>query len=212
MSTPREKALFGEALEIADPVQRRQFLDQPWSRRSLAWRNDMPVRTATARVILAMSLREDGESEAALSELEQARNILESGFDAGLKHGISDGGLWFDWVFARVLFHEASELLPAKRGSARGPAPCLVHPDRSHETIPPLRSPRARESSRRCRLCARRQRFVRPAAVSPERFGSACAGRPGAGDYRRTWPSEAGAPRGARRSSRRRPGSAAATI
>ena len=112
MSTPLEKALFGEALEIADPVPRRQFLDQAWSRRSLAWRNDMPVRTATARVILAMSLREDGEPEAALSELEQARNIIESGFDAGLKHGIWDGGLWFDWVFARVLFREASELFP----------------------------------------------------------------------------------------------------
>jgi hypothetical protein len=34
-----------------------------------------------------MSLRQDGEPETALSELEQARNILESGFDAGLKHG-----------------------------------------------------------------------------------------------------------------------------
>ena len=70
-----------------------------------------------------MSLRQDREHEAALSELEQARKIIESGFDAGLKHGRWDRGLWFDWVFARVLFHEASELLPAKRGSARGAAP-----------------------------------------------------------------------------------------
>ena len=92
-----------------------------WSRRSLTCRNDMPVRTATARVILAMSLRQDGEPETARSELEQARNILESGFDAGLKHARSDG-LWFDWVFARVLLHEASELLPSKRGSAQGGA------------------------------------------------------------------------------------------
>jgi hypothetical protein len=92
-----------------------------WSRRSLTCRNDMPVRTATARVILAMSLRQDGEPETARSELEQARNILESGLDAGLKHARSDG-LWFDWVFARVLLHEASELLPSKRGSAQGGA------------------------------------------------------------------------------------------
>src|SRR4029450_6293779 len=28
MSTPREKAVFCEALEITDPEQRRQFLDQ----------------------------------------------------------------------------------------------------------------------------------------------------------------------------------------
>ena len=67
-------------------------------------RQDLPVRTATARVILAMSLRRGREHEAALSELEQARKIIESGFDAGLKHGRWDRGLWFDWVFARVLF------------------------------------------------------------------------------------------------------------
>ena len=28
MNTPREKAVFCEALEITDPEQRRQFLDQ----------------------------------------------------------------------------------------------------------------------------------------------------------------------------------------
>ena len=28
MSTPREKAVFCEALEITDPAQRRHFLDQ----------------------------------------------------------------------------------------------------------------------------------------------------------------------------------------
>jgi len=94
-----------------------------WCRSSLASRQDLPVRTATARVILAMSLQQDKEHEAALSELEQARKIIESGFDAGLKHGRWDRGLWFDWVFARVLFREAAELLPAKRGSARGGAP-----------------------------------------------------------------------------------------
>ena len=34
-----------------------------------------------------------------------------------------DRGLWFDWVFARVLLREASELLPAKRASAQGSVP-----------------------------------------------------------------------------------------
>ena len=84
-----------------------------WCRSSLACRQDIPVRTATARVILAMSLRQEREHEAALSELEQARKIIESGFDAGLKHGRWDRGLWFDWVFARVLLHEAKEMLEA---------------------------------------------------------------------------------------------------
>ena len=94
-----------------------------WCRSSLACRQDIPVRTATARLILAMSLRQEGEHEAALSELEQARNILESGFDAGLKHGRWDRGLWFDWVFARVLLREASELLHTKRDSAQSRSP-----------------------------------------------------------------------------------------
>jgi len=82
-----------------------------WCHSSLACRQDVPVRTATARLILAMSLGHDREHEAALSELEQARNTLERGFDDGLKHGRWDRGLWFDWVFARVLLREASELL-----------------------------------------------------------------------------------------------------
>jgi tetratricopeptide (TPR) repeat protein len=90
-----------------------------WCRRSLACRQDTPVRTATARLILAMSLGQERGLEAALSELEQARNTLESGFDDGLKHGRWDRGLWFDWVFARVLLREASELLQTKLDSAR---------------------------------------------------------------------------------------------
>jgi tetratricopeptide (TPR) repeat protein len=91
-----------------------------WCRRCLACREDIPVRTATARLILAMSFRQERERETALSELEQARNILESGFEDGLKHGRWDRGLWFDWVFSRVLLREASELLPANRAAARG--------------------------------------------------------------------------------------------
>ena len=78
-----------------------------WCRRSLACRQEVPVRTATARLTLAMSLRQQKEQEAALSELEQARKIIESGFDTGLKSGRWDRGLWFDWLFARVLLHEA---------------------------------------------------------------------------------------------------------
>jgi tetratricopeptide (TPR) repeat protein len=90
-----------------------------WCRRSLACRQDIPVRTATAHLIVAMSLELGGKHEPALSELEQARKILESGFEYGLKHGRWDRGLWFDWVFARVLLREASELLHTKLDSAQ---------------------------------------------------------------------------------------------
>jgi hypothetical protein len=70
-----------------------------------------------------MSLGQEREHEAALSELEQAHNTLESGFDDGLKHGRWDRGLWFDWVFARVLLREASELLHTKPDSTKAGAP-----------------------------------------------------------------------------------------
>jgi tetratricopeptide (TPR) repeat protein len=93
-----------------------------WCRSSLACRQDIPVRTATARLILAMSLTQQGEHEAAASELEQARSTLDRGFDAGIKQGRWDRGLWFDWLFARVMSREASELLSSKRGF-RGGAP-----------------------------------------------------------------------------------------
>jgi hypothetical protein len=94
-----------------------------WCRSSVACRQDIPVRTATARLILAMSLQQQKQHEAGLSELEQARNTIEKGFDAGVKQGRWDRGLWFDWLFARVLSREASELLNAKRGSAQDAAP-----------------------------------------------------------------------------------------
>jgi hypothetical protein len=90
-----------------------------WCRSSLACRQDIPVRTGTARMILAMSLRQRNEHEEALSELDEARKIIEGGFDAGLKGGRWDRGLWFDWVFARVLLREVSELLPTKLDSAQ---------------------------------------------------------------------------------------------
>ena len=94
-----------------------------WCRTCLACREDIPVRTATAHLILAMSLREKGEHERALAELEPARKIVEGGFDGGLTRGRSDHGLWFDWVFARVLLHEASELLQPKRDPGPAGAP-----------------------------------------------------------------------------------------
>ncbi len=103
------------SLALLEYRRRHYAKAMEWCRSSLACRQEIPVRTATARLILAMSLRQDGQHAAALSEFEQARVILANGFDDGLKHGRWDRGLWFDWVFARVLLREGSELLPAKR-------------------------------------------------------------------------------------------------
>jgi hypothetical protein len=90
-----------------------------WCCRSLAYRQDIPVRTATSHLVLATSLERSGKHEPGLSELKQGRKILESGFDDGLKHGKWDRGLWFDRVFARVPLREASELLQNKLDSAQ---------------------------------------------------------------------------------------------
>ncbi len=58
-----------------------------------------------------MSLRQERAHEAALSELEQARKTIESGYGGGLRHGRGDRGLSFDWVFARILLQQAKDAL-----------------------------------------------------------------------------------------------------
>jgi len=79
-----------------------------WSRDCLACTNDIRARTATARIILAMSLHQLGESDEAASELQQARNIVDSRFATPLDHGVADRGMWYDWVIARTLLDEAT--------------------------------------------------------------------------------------------------------
>jgi hypothetical protein len=68
---------------------------------------------ATLRVILAMSYCRLGQIEEARAELVQARGIIDTRFQNGMDKGSTATGYWYDWVFARILLREASELIEA---------------------------------------------------------------------------------------------------
>jgi hypothetical protein len=86
---------------------------EEWSRRCLAYPGDNPPRVATAQVILAMSCQQSGHHQEALSNLAQARQSIEANLDT-TDPGSADHGFWFDWVFARILLHEAVSQIGAQ--------------------------------------------------------------------------------------------------
>ena len=99
-----------------------------WSRHCLGCTHDIRARTATARVILAMSLHKLGQDDEASSELIQARNVIEAKFSSPLDHGVADQGMWFEWVAGRILLREATACLAGTAGhaipvTAMGPFP-----------------------------------------------------------------------------------------
>jgi serine/threonine protein kinase len=78
-----------------------------WSRRCLAYPENNAPRSATARIILAMSLQHLQQTDEARSELAKGRDAVETKFENALDRGIAEQGFWFDWVFARILLREA---------------------------------------------------------------------------------------------------------
>jgi serine/threonine protein kinase/tetratricopeptide (TPR) repeat protein len=76
-------------------------------------------RTATARVILAMSEWKLGKTDEARSELAQAREIIENKFKSQLDRGGPMQGFWFDWTFARILLDEATALIQGNPKTVR---------------------------------------------------------------------------------------------
>jgi serine/threonine protein kinase/tetratricopeptide (TPR) repeat protein len=84
-----------------------------WCQRCLNYPEHIAPRTATARVILAMSEQRLGKTDAARSELAQAREIIENKYKSPLERGTPMQGFWFDWAFARILLKEATALIEA---------------------------------------------------------------------------------------------------
>ena len=82
-----------------------------WCQQSLNYPEHIAPRTATARVILAMSDQELGKTAEARSQLEEAREIVENKFKNQLDQGTPVQGFWFDWIFARILLTEATALI-----------------------------------------------------------------------------------------------------
>ncbi len=87
-----------------------------WCRRCLSYSEYNAPRTATARVILAMSCHQLDRAEDARSELVAGREIVEAKFKSGVDRGTPVQGFWFDWVFARIILREATALIDTSSG------------------------------------------------------------------------------------------------
>jgi tetratricopeptide (TPR) repeat protein len=82
-----------------------------WCRRCLAYPEYNAPRTATARVILAMSYHQLGRVDEAYSELGGGREIIENKYKSRADRGTPVQGFWFDWGLARILLREATTLI-----------------------------------------------------------------------------------------------------
>jgi hypothetical protein len=82
-----------------------------WCRHCLAYPDYQAARIATTRVILAMCCQHLHYFDEAHSELAKGREIIENKFMTGLDSGSAAQNFWFDWVSARVLLREATDLI-----------------------------------------------------------------------------------------------------
>jgi tetratricopeptide (TPR) repeat protein len=79
--------------------------------RGLAQKPPFPPCEADLHLIRAMACFRTGQVDEACAEYEDGRQPVESILQAGLEHGRADAGYWFDWVYARVLMHEAATVV-----------------------------------------------------------------------------------------------------
>jgi tetratricopeptide (TPR) repeat protein len=89
-----------------------------WCSRCLPGTESVPALNSSLRVIEAMALSQKGQTEAARGQLAQARQMIDANWPAGQDRGDAAHGYWFDWVFARVLWREATTALD---GRIQGP-------------------------------------------------------------------------------------------
>jgi serine/threonine protein kinase len=92
-----------------------------WCRREMNEKDNTTSQTAAIRIILAMSCYRQGMAVEAGSQLAKARVTIEAQFKNGLEHGNNSQGMWYDWVFARILLREAEALIEG--GARTHPAP-----------------------------------------------------------------------------------------
>jgi serine/threonine protein kinase len=83
-----------------------------WCKHCLTFSEDIPPRSAAAKIIQAMCLYQLHHDAAAHEQLQQVRELIENRFKAELDLGDRERGFWFDWVFAHVLLKQAAALLP----------------------------------------------------------------------------------------------------
>jgi predicted negative regulator of RcsB-dependent stress response len=87
---------------------------EQWHEQTIGYHSESGVRTVTFQVMLAMTHYQTGKADQAHAELAQARQQIEEQFKS-LQPGPGDG-YWFDWVFARILLREATELMAGAKG------------------------------------------------------------------------------------------------
>jgi eukaryotic-like serine/threonine-protein kinase len=80
-----------------------------WCQKCLSDKNN-PARIATAHVIQAMSYFRLGDMQDAKEEFEVGQKMVETKISNGLDEGNGLDGFWYDWLFARILLHEADTL------------------------------------------------------------------------------------------------------
>jgi serine/threonine protein kinase len=84
---------------------------EQWCHRCLACPEYNAVRSATARILLAMCYQQLHRPADARSQLTEGGGVIEEKFKNGIDRGNRDPGFWFDWFFARILLREANALI-----------------------------------------------------------------------------------------------------
>ena len=82
-----------------------------WAGRCLACPQFNAPRAAAAHLELAMAFSQSSDRDQALKELSLGRQSVEEEFSGALEPGSATQGFWFDWVFARILLREATDLI-----------------------------------------------------------------------------------------------------
>ncbi len=77
----------------------------------LAGGHEDPALDGTCRIILALCEARTGGAAAARARLALVAPWIDAQFRNGLKREKSAGGLWYDWLYARILWREAYGLL-----------------------------------------------------------------------------------------------------
>jgi serine/threonine protein kinase len=71
----------------------------------------MDAQIPTIQAILAMSLWCQGETNEARVTLNRAREAIDRYFSVPMRMGDKSRGLWYDWLFARIMMREAALLI-----------------------------------------------------------------------------------------------------
>jgi hypothetical protein len=79
------------------------------------------AQNATIRIILAMSLYQNGGAMSARAQLAQAKETIDAWFKKGIESGDDRNGHWYDWIFARQLLREAQALMAGDSETKAGP-------------------------------------------------------------------------------------------